>query len=109
MVGEELGDLRGDRHGVHLVGHLEGCTVSCAGGRGKGIDLYDRGDVEAHRRDFLGGYLHGRTGHRVGGLVRRGESRCSDGYARTLRLEQMVARQVCGESTARYNVARLGH
>ena len=37
-VGEELGDLRGDRRGVHHVGHLEGCTVSCAGGRGKGID-----------------------------------------------------------------------
>lgn len=58
---------------------------------------------------FLGGYPHGRTGHRVGGLVQRGESRCSDGCERTLRLEQMVARKVCGESRARYNEARLGH
>lgn len=58
---------------------------------------------------FLEGYLHGRTGRHVGGLVQKGESRCLDGYEQTLRLEQMVARKVYGESTARYNEARLGH
>lgn len=56
--------------------------------------------------DFLEDYLHGRTGRHVGGLVQKEESRCSDGCERTSRLEQMVARKVRGENTARYNEAR---
>lgn len=58
---------------------------------------------------FPSDYLHGRTGRHVGGLVQKGESRCSDGCERTSRLEQMEARKVRGENTARYNEARLGH
>lgn len=108
-VGEVLADLREDRRGVHHVGHREDCTVRCVVRRGRGIDYDGRGVVEARRMGFLEGYLHGRTGRREGGLVLKGESRCSDGCELTLRLEQMVARKVCGENTARYNEARLGH
>lgn len=38
VVGEGLGDLRGDRRGVHHVGHREDYAVRCAVGRGRGID-----------------------------------------------------------------------
>lgn len=58
---------------------------------------------------FLEDYLHGGIGRHEGGLVQKGESRCLDGCERTSRLEQMVARKVSGENTARYNETRLGH